>query len=200
MIFAYSRVSTTDQNNERQLIALNNYAENHNFTIDRFFDDKATGRNFNRIGYTSLKAMLRSGDILIITELDRLGRDMAGIKREWNELLTLGVDIIVTENEILNTANKSDLEKKLISNIVFELLSYMAEKERLKILSRQAEGIKIAKDNGKYKGRTPIIRDDFIEVYTKWKAGDITGVQATTLLSLSKATFYRKIKEYEKGV
>lgn len=110
----------------------------------------------------------------------------------------MGVDIIVTDTPLLNTANKSDIDKKLITNIVFELLTYMAEKEREKIRTRQAEGIAIAKAQGKYKGRAPIERDNFIEVYSRWKDGEITAVKAMQELELTKATFYRKVKQYEK--
>ena len=99
---------------------------------------------------------------------------------------------------MLNTANKTDLEKRMIANIVFELLAYMAEKERQKILARQAEGITIAKRAGKYRGRTPLQRDNFNEVYTDWKAGKITAVKAMEQLNLSKATFYRRVKQFER--
>ena len=110
----------------------------------------------------------------------------------------MGVSIIVTDTPLLNTANKTDLEKQLITNIVFELLAYMAEKERQKIHARQAEGIAIAKQQGKYKGRKPIERADFPQVYKAWK--EITAVAAMERLQLSKATFYRKVKEHERGL
>ena len=198
MIFAYTRVSTVEQNTDRQIIALTEYAQNHDLTIDRTFTDKVTGKHFKRPQYQAMKSTLRTGDTLMLKELDRMGRDMEQIKIEWNELAKMGVDIIVTDTPILNTINKSDLEKTLISNIVFELLSYMAEKERVKILSRQAEGIAIAKVKGKYKGRKPIECNNFTEIYTQWKAGLITGVKAMELTKLTKPTFYRKVKEYEK--
>jgi DNA invertase Pin-like site-specific DNA recombinase len=123
---------------------------------------------------------------------------MEQIKDEWRELQKIGVDIIVIDNEMLNTANKTDLERTLISNIVFELLSYMAQKERERLRSRQAEGIAIAKAKGKYKGRKPIERDNFESVYKIWKNGEITAVQAMAATDLKKATFYRKVKAYEK--
>ena len=112
----------------------------------------------------------------------------------------MGVSIIVTDTPLLNTANKTDLEKQLITNIVFELLAYMAEKERQKIHARQSEGIAIAKQQGKYKGRKPIERADFPQVYKAWKTGEITAVAAMERLQLSKATFYRKVKEHERGL
>ena len=194
MTFAYTRVSTTDQNAERQRVAIQNYANEHQLTIDRFFDDTASGKNFTRPKYQALKELLRPGDLVIFKELDRMGRNMEQIKSEWHELQRLGVDIVITDTPILNTSQKSDLEKKLISSIVFELLAYMAEKERQKILSRQAEGIAIAKEQGKYTGRKPIQPPDFDKVVAQWRSGEITAVQATKVLKLSKSTFYRKVR------
>lgn len=203
-IYAYARVSTKEQNLDRQMEVLIPYVENERDIIT----DKASGKDFNREGYTLLKEkLLRSGDTLVIKELDRLGRDMDMIKEEWNSLIKMGVNIIVIDTPILNTTNKSDLEKNLISNIVFELLTYMAEKERQKIRSRQAEGIKampINKEGKKYSkksgmatGRPKIESDNFIEIYSLWKNGEITAVKAMELTNLTKATFYRKVKEYE---
>ena len=198
MVFAYIRVSTKEQSTERQLQAIEEYAVNKNITVDRIFEEKESGKDFlNRNVYQSMKLALRDGDTLIIKELDRLGRDMKQIKDEWRELEIIGVDIIVIDSELLNTANKTDLERTLISNIVFDLLSYVAEKERIKIRSRQAEGIAIAKKAGKYKGRKPIERDNFKYIYESWKNGKITAVKAMEMLKMSKATFYRKVKALE---
>jgi DNA invertase Pin-like site-specific DNA recombinase len=199
MTFAYIRVSTKEQNTDRQRAAIDEYAEKNNITINRILEEKASGKDFNREVYKSLKITLRSGDILVIKELDRLGRNMEQIKEEWNEFQKMGVDIIVIDNEMLNTANKTDLEKTLISNIIFELLSYMAQKEREKIRTRQAEGIAIAKSKGKYTGRKPLKRDNFEAVYESWKAGEIKAVEAMEILEISKATFYRKVKKHEQG-
>lgn len=148
--------------------------------------------------------MLRQGDTLVIKELDRLGRNMDMIKEEWNTLLKNGIDIIVIDTQMLNTKGKDTIEKTLISNIVFELLSYMAQKERDKIKSRQAEGIAIlrSKNNGKGIGRPVTIEldDTFKNVYTQWREKEITAVKAMELNNMSKATFYRKVKEYEEGL
>lgn len=198
MIFAYIRVSTKDQNTDRQLQAIEEYAARENIKIDRQYEEKASGKDFiNREVYQAMKLNLRQGDTLIIKELDRLGRDMERIKDEWHELQKMGVDIIVIDNEMLNTANKTDLERSLISNIVFELLSYMAQKERENIRKRQKEGIAIAKAKGKYKGRKPIQRENFASVYASWRNGEIMAIEAMEMLNLTKATFYRKVKVYE---
>jgi DNA invertase Pin-like site-specific DNA recombinase len=111
MVFAYVRVSTKDQNLDRQLAALKAYSEEKDIVIDNIHEEKASGKDFNRPEYQKLKYRLRKGDTLIIKELDRLGRNMEQIKDEWQELQKEGVDIIVIDNEMLNTANKTDLEK-----------------------------------------------------------------------------------------
>ena len=127
MTFEYTRVSTNDQNPERQHIAIAEYAAANGIVIDRAYEDKASGRDFQRPQYQAMKATLRAGDVVIIKELDRMGRNMEQIKREWQELQQIGASIIVTDTPLLNTANKTDLEKQLITNIVFELLAYAAD-------------------------------------------------------------------------
>ncbi|CUO14707.1 recombinase family protein [Clostridium paraputrificum] len=199
--FAYLRVSTKDQNLDRQRESVLKYCEDNNIEIQErdIITDKQSGKDFNREGYQTLKnSLLRSGDTLIIKELDRLGRDMTMIKEEWQSLERKGISIVVIDTPILNTVGKSDLEKTLISNIVFELLSYMAEKERLKIKQRQAEGIAAAKSKGKKFGRPTIsYPDNWEEVYTKLKDGKITAVKAMELTSMKKTSFYKLIKQYE---
>lgn len=192
--YGYVRVSSKEQHLDRQLQALTEYGIDERDIIQ----DKQSGKDFNRNGYMTLKnSLLRPGDTLVIKELDRLGRNMDMIKSEWRELQEKEIDIIVLDTPILNTKNKSNLEKKLISNIVFELLAYMAEKERIKTRNRQAEGIAIAKTKGVYKGRKRITNDNFETVYKDWKQNKITAVKAMELLGMKKNTFYRRVKEYE---
>ncbi|MCT8975294.1 recombinase family protein [Clostridium sp. CX1] len=198
--FAYIRVSTLEQNTDRQVQALNDYCKENNIVINErdIYTDKASGKDFNRENYKALKLNLRDGDTLIIKELDRLGRDMQRIKEEWHELLKQGVNIIVIDTPILNTTNKTDLEKSLISNIVFELLSYMAQKERIKIKQRQAEGIASAKAKGLKFGRPSVeYPKEFSKVYAEWKEGSISAVKAMDILNLKKTTFYKLVKDYE---
>ena len=193
-IFGYIRVSSKEQNTDRQKQALLEYGVDERDIIE----DKVSGKDFNRNGYLTLKnSLLRDGDTLVIKELDRLGRNMDMIKNEWQEIQSKGIDIVVLDTPILNTKNKSDLEKKLIANIVFELLTYMAEKERIKIKTRQAEGIAIAKNKGLYKGRKKIVNENFRNVYDDWKKGKLTAVKAIEMLDMKKSTFYRRVKEYE---
>ena len=196
-IYGYCRVSSKEQNLDRQITALKEYGVDERDIIT----DKQSGKDFNREGYQSLKnTLLRDGDTLVIKELDRLGRDMQQIKEEWHQLQENGINIVVIDNPILNTEGKTDLEKTLISNIVFELLSYMAEKERAKIRQRQREGIEALKNKngGKGIGRP---RAEYPQMwewhYTQWKNGEITAVKAMELLELKKNTFYKLVKEYE---
>ena len=194
-IYGYARVSTKEQNLDRQVEALKQYGIEERDIIT----DKQSGKDFNRKGYLTLKEqLLRNGDTLVIKELDRLGRNMDQIKVEWQELERAGISLVVIDNPILNTEGKTDLEKKLISNIVFELLTYMAEKERAKIKERQAEGIAAAKAKGKHLGRPRIeYPTNWIEVYMKWKDKTINGKQAMEKLNLTRTTFYKLVKIYE---
>lgn len=196
--FYYARVSTKDQNIDRQLEAFKEYGVQDERDI---IIDKASGKDFNREGYKLLTTqLLREGDTLVVKELDRLGRNMDQIKKEWNNLIEKGINIIVLDTPILNTSGKTDLEKKLISNIVFELLSYMAQKERDKIKQRQAEGIKALKErnNGKGIGRPKTdYPSNWSDVYTDWKANTITAKEAMEKLNLKRTTFYKLAKEYE---
>lgn len=196
-IFGYIRVSSKEQNTDRQKQALIEYGIDERDIIE----DKISGKDFDRNGYLTLKnSLLRDGDTLVIKELDRLGRNMDMIKNEWQEIQSNGIDIVVLDTPILNTKNKSDLEKKLIANIVFELLTYMAEKERIKIKTRQAEGIAIAKNKGVYKGRKKIVNENFENIYLDWKNGKFTAVKAAEMLNMKKSTFYRRVKEYERKI
>lgn len=196
IIYGYARVSTSDQNLDRQITALKDFG-----VMERnIITDKQSGKNFDRQGYITLKNQLfRHGDTLVIKELDRLGRNYDEVKKEWNDILNIGVDIIILDMPILSTSNKSDLEKKLISSIVFELLAYMGEKERQKILIRQAEGIKEARKRGIHMGRPKIEKPDgFDEEYQLWISGKQTATETMKRLGLKTNTFYRLVNEYKK--
>ena len=209
MIYGYARVSTKEQNEQRQIEALINYGVEGKYIKV----DKASGKNFNRENYQLLKnEILRTGDTLVIKELDRLGRNMDDIKKEWQDLIKMGIDIEIIDTPILNTGNKTDLEKNLISNIVFELLSYMAEKERIKIRTRQREGIdcmpvdpktgkRYSKKTGKVTGR-PVKNEypkDWEEKYKLYKDGVLKAKQMQQLYNWPKSTFYYMVKQYEEN-
>lgn len=146
------------QKPERQHIAIQEYVAANAVKIDRVYEDRASGRFFQRPQYQAMKGTLRAGDIVILKELDRMGRDMVQIKQEWHDLQSMGVDIIVTDTPMLNTANKTDLEKRMIANIVFELLAYMAEKERQKILARRPKELPLQSERANTEGVRPCAR------------------------------------------
>ena len=192
-VYGYARVSSNEQHLDRQIEVLTKYGVEDRFIIT----DKISGKDFSRPGYQVLKnQLLRSGDTLVIKELDRLGRNYEQIKNEWNDLRQMGIDIVVLDMPIASTVDKSDLEKQLIVSIVFELLAYLAEKERVKIKTRQAEGIATAKKNGVKFGRPKIeAPDGFIEEVLKWKEGKQSATEAIRNLGLKRTTFYKLIKE-----
>lgn len=194
-IYGYARVSSKSQSLERQLHALTEYGLQDRDIIC----DKASGKDFNRPNYQLLKTqLLRAGDTLIIKELDRLGRNYEQIKQEWQELISMGVELCILDTPILNTRNKSDLEKSLISNIIFELLSYMAEKERLKTRQRQAEGIKQARELGKHMGRPKMeYPNNWNEVHSRWQRNEITAKVAMEELNMKRTTFYNLARKCE---
>ncbi|NFO31447.1 recombinase family protein [Clostridium botulinum] len=210
--YGYIRVSSRKQNEERQRVALREYCEENKINMDFERDvitDEQSGKNFNRDGYILLKEhLLRAGDTLIIKELDRLGRNMDMIKDEWMALEKMGVNLIIIDNPMLSTNNKGDLDRKVISNIVFELMSYMAQKEREKILKRQAEGLaampvdnngkKISMKTNRAIGRPSLeYPSNWKETYDNWKSGEITAVKAMELTGLKKTSFYKLVKQYE---
>ncbi len=165
--YFYARISSKNQSELRQIEAFKEYCNKNNIIFSKrdIYLDKESGKDFNRTSYQAMKKAMWKGDILVIKELDRLGRNYKELKNEWNEIVNqLQVDIIILDNEILNTLNKSDLEKQLIGNIIFELLAYMAEKERERLKQRQREGIEIAKAKGVYKGRKKIEIKDKIKL------------------------------------
>lgn len=192
-VYGYARVSSTEQHLDRQIEALTAYGVEDRHIIT----DKMSGKSFDRPGYQTLKTqLLRSGDVLVVKELDRLGRDYEQIKSEWHDLRQMGVDIVVLDMSMLSTTDKSDLEKSLIANIIFELLSYLAEKERIKIKSRQAEGIAIAKAKGVKLGRPEAkLPQGYAEEVRKWQAGEQTATATMQALNLKRTTFYKLIKE-----
>lgn len=188
-VYGYARVSSQGQSLERQLDALREYGIEERDIIC----DKATGRTFQREGYQSLKSqMLRKGDVLVIKELDRLGRNYAQIKAEMSELAEMGMDLVILDSPMLSTYDKNDLEKCLINTIVLELLAYISESELRKIKRRQCEGIKSARTRGVRCGRPRIeTPENWNSIYAQWKAGEITAVAAMKACGLKRSSFYK---------
>ena len=193
--FGYCRVSTTDQNEDKQLEAMLNMGINER----DIFIDKCSGKNFDRPQYQALKVQLREGDVLVIKSIDRLGRNYKQICEEWREIVKdIKAHIRVIDMPILDTTKTDGLIGEVISDIVLQLLSYVAEQERTFIKQRQAEGIKIAKEKGKRFGKPPIqYPDNWEDVYNIWKAGTITARKAMKQMNLKPTSFYKLAKNYE---
>lgn len=199
--YAYARVSSTDQNLDRQLDALRPFVKD-----DRYiFCDKASGKNFERKAYLSLVGtdstlpVLHEGDLLVIMSLDRLGRNYDEVKEQWQYITTtLKVDIQVLDMPLLNTrlSGERNLDGKFISDLVLQILSYVAQKERESIIKRQRQGIDSALAKGVKFGRPTVQKPaNWNEVYLDWRAGRITAVQAMKLTGLTKCTFYKLAKQ-----
>lgn len=187
-IFAYIRVSSREQNENRQIDALKD------LKIDEIIIEKASGKNFvGREKYQHMKAQLRNGDLVIVKSIDRFGRNYAQICKEWESLINMGVDIQVLDMPILNTRdNQNGLTGRLITDIVLKLLGYVAERERDNIKIRQAEGIASAKSRGVKFGRpTSKIPKDFIRTYELYKNGLIKVKDVMSMCNIAKSTFYK---------
>ena len=206
--YAYCRVSTKDQNIDRQIIAIKKYAPD--IPDDNLFIDKQTGKNFEREHYQEMKVILEhiskvkseSDNIeLIIEELDRLGRNADLIKKElmWFKEHNIIVRILEIPTTLVELDKNNHLLMEMVANILIEVYTTIAQAELEKRAKRQAEGIAIAKSKGVYKGRKPIQIDNeqFVIIYTRWKANEITARQAMLELNIKANTFYRRIKEYE---
>lgn len=198
--FFYARVSSKDQSLERQIAA----AKEIEIQDEYIFIEKASGKDFKRPEYQLMKRMLREGDVIYIKSLDRLGRNKQMILDEWHELVKIKkISIVVLDMPLLDTRNYNNMNglENLISDIILQLLSYMAEDERIRIKERQKEGIRIAKNKGVKFGRKKILPgENFKDIYEEWKKGKITAVKAMELVNMKNNTFYRRVKEYESSL
>ena len=193
--FAYCRVSSTDQNEDRQVEAMLELGINER----DIFIDKCSGKNFDRPQYKALKLQLREGDVLVIKSIDRLGRNYKQICEEWREIVRdIKANIKVVDMPILDTTRTDGLIGEVISDIVLQLLGYVAEQERAFIKQRQAEGIKLAKEKGKRLGKPPIqYPDNWQDIYQIWKSGSITAREAMKRVNLKPTSFYKLAKNYK---
>ena len=195
--FGYVRVSSTDQNEARQVEKMREMGidERH------IFIDKKSGKDFEREQYRAMMAMLREGDLVCIASLDRLGRNYRETGREW-EVITKEKKahiLVLDMADLLDTRKQTDLTGTLISDIVIKLLSYVAEKERESIRARQAEGIAIAKAEGKYTGRKTITvdKEQFEKLYSEVIRGERTNRYVMQKMELKPNTYYRLVNEYK---
>lgn len=195
--FGYCRVSSTDQKEDRQLEAMLELGINER----DIFVDKCSGKNFDRPQYQALKIQLREGDVLVIKSIDRLGRNYKQICEEWREITReIKANIKVLDMPVLDTTRTEGLIGEVISDIVLQLLSYVAEQECAFIKQRQAEGIKLAKEKGKRLGKPPIeYPENWDNVYKIWKSGTITAREAMKQLNLKPTSFYKLAKFYQNG-
>ena len=197
-IYGYIRVSTREQNEDRQLIALREIAIPEKNT----FMDKQSGKDFNRPQYKKLVKKLKPGDLLYIKSIDRLGRNYEEIQNQWRILTKeKSVDIVVLDMPLLDTQRGKDLMGTFLSDIVLQVLSFVAENERTNIRQRQAEGIAAAKAKGIRFGRPPLpLPETFHENYQRWKSGEITCTTAAKACGLPLSTFRDKAAVYEKAI
>ena len=195
-IYGYIRVSSRDQNEERQMIALK---EQH-VPEKNIFIDKQSGKDFDRPQYRKMLKRLRKNDILCVKSIDRLGRNYVEILEQWRILTkNKGIDIVVLDMPLLDTRRGKDLMGTFISDLVLQVLSFVAESERANIRQRQAEGIAAAKKRGVRFGRiAKPLPDNFHEVYQRWKNGRITGLAAAEACKMPMSTFRYRAEIYEK--
>jgi len=194
-IYGYVRVSTREQNEDRQLIALNEAG----VTRHNIFIDKQSGKDFNRAEYKRMLKKIKPGDLIYVKSIDRLGRNYEEIQNQWR-LITRekGADIYVIDMPLLDTRRGKDLMGTFISDLVLQLLSFVAENERTNIRQRQAEGIAAAKKKGVRFGR-PVkpLPENFPVAYKKWRRGEITGTAAARECCMPLSTFRNKAESYE---
>lgn len=195
-VYGYIRVSSRDQNEDRQLLALKEIR----VPARNIYLDKQSGKDFNRPQYKKLLRKLKKDDLLYIKSIDRLGRNYEEIQQQWR-LLTKekGIDIVVLDMPLLDTRRGKDLMGTFLSDIVLQVLSFVAENERANIRQRQAEGIAAAKARGVKFGRPPApLPKNFHEVYRRWKRGEITGTAAAKQCDMPLSTFLYRAEAYEK--
>jgi DNA invertase Pin-like site-specific DNA recombinase len=193
--YGYIRVSSKDQNEERQLAAMKERGINKR----DIFIDKLSGKDFQREQYQLLKRILRSGDVLYIHSLDRFGRNKEEIVQEWNDITkNLQADIVVLDMPLLDTTQYKDSMGTFIADLVLQILSWMAQEERDRIRKRQREGIDVALAKGKVFGRPKAqVTDEFMDAYHEWRSGAITATKAMEQAGVKKTTFYKLVKEVE---
>jgi DNA invertase Pin-like site-specific DNA recombinase len=194
--FGYVRVSSKEQNLDRQLEALKSYVTDKKY----IYSDKASGKDMEREGFKNMLKAMREGDTLYIKSIDRLGRNKELIKGYLEQFKKEGIRVKIID--IPTTLQERPSEEEwvidMINNIIIEVYTSMAEQERVNIKQRQSEGIAVAKAKGKHLGR-PVLKlpKEWDKLYKEWKAGKITAVKFMEEVNMKKATFYKKVKEYE---
>ena len=196
--YAYIRVSTKEQNIDRQIRALDSF----HIPTKNIYCDYRSGKDFDRPAYQKLLKKLRKGDLLILKSLDRLGRNYSEILVQWQHITKdIRADIVVLDMELLDTRSREgNLTGMLISDLVLQIFAYVAQTEREFIHQRQAEGIAAAKEKGKRLGRRPaVMPEKFESICEKYQEGGFTTRTAAKELGISHTTFYRRYREYSEG-
>lgn len=193
-VYGYARVSTKEQNEDRQIIAL----KEAGVRLKNIFVDKQSGKDFDRQQYRRMIDRLQENDLLFIKSIDRLGRNYTEIQEQWRILTKeKKVDICIVDMPLLDTRRGKDLLGTLIADLVLSLFSYSAENERVNIRQRQAEGIAAAKARGvKFGKPEKSLPENFSTVFLQWKHREITACQAAELTGMPLSTFYYKAKRY----
>lgn len=192
--YGYVRVSSLDQNEERQIVEMRKIG----IAEDNIYKDRQSGKDFNRPMYQKLLQKLKKGDVLYILSIDRLGRNYEEIQSQWRHLTReKEVDVSVIDMPLLDTRRGKDLLGTFLADIVLQVLSFVAQNERENIRKRQAQGIAAAKANGMKFGR-PVIKapPNFPEVVRKWENGDIKACEAARICGMCESTFYNRLREY----
>ena len=193
MVYGYIRVSSTDQNEDRQRIAM----EAKDVPKKNIYIDKQSGKDFDRPQYKRLVRRLKQGDLLYVLSIDRLGRNYKDVQEQWRVLTKeKNVDICVIDMPLLDTRTAKDLMGTFIADLVLQILSFVAENERANIKKRQKQGIAAAKARGVRFGRPEKpLPDNYVEIVHQWDQQLINTQEALRLCDMSRATFYRKIRE-----
>lgn len=192
--YAYVRVSSVDQNEERQLIEMEKYSIPNN----QIYIDKMSGKDFKRPNYQKMLKKLREGDLLYILSIDRLGRNYEEIQEQWRFLTKgIGIDICVLDMPILDTRTGKDLMGTFVADLVLQILCFVSQTERENIKKRQAQGIATAKLRGVKFGRPQkALPDNFSQLLKLWRSNQITREMIMEVCNISEATFYRRVREY----
>lgn len=192
-VYGYVRVSTREQNEDRQMIAL----QQIRVPEENIYVDKQSGKDFYRPMYQQLVKRLKQEDVLYVKSIDRLGRNYEEILEQWRVLTKeKGVDLVVLDMPLLDTRRGKDLMGTFLSDIVLQILSFVAENERRNIRERQREGIAAAKLRGVQFGRSPKqVPENFEQIYGEWISKKISGEEAARVCNLTAATFYRRARE-----
>ncbi len=193
-IYGYVRVSSTDQNEDRQLIAM----QEKKVPGENIFVDKQSGKDFDRPKYKELKQTLKAGDLLYILSIDRLGRNYENIQKQWRILTKeIGIDICVIDMPLLDTRNGKDLMGTFIADLVLQILSFVAQNERENIKKRQSAGIAAAKARGVKFGRPKKdLPQDFSEILRAWEEKQLASSEILKQYNISESTFYRRLREH----